>query len=443
MKYLLIFLLVGLVAMSCETTSNVDDPADTHFIKFYGRDGDQTGRDLVVLPDGSMVLFGTSRPTVPSNGTQWYVVRVTPEGNIVWEQTYGGDNDEEARDIEIMSDGNLVLVGNSYKTPTDRDVMVLTLSVADGSKIDSTLVFTRVVSTVNSPSNGDEDASTITEILDPVYGNGFLIAGTTTYTGPTKATPVPPIPGLIDSHDALKIRLYSNLTTFPNTWSQIYGRYSDDSSVKLFQPATPLGPGPNYYYYSLGSSNVDAAVTTAGYNFWLSPLGADGDPTNDDAYTGTSNYEKMGSAVFGGSGYFMAGLQGTSSSDIYYALAFPDLDSGFRIRQEKILSLNLGNNLSGHLSVCAAPINGGFFILGEESGFSNNQNWFLTRVNNDGSKAMQTPIVFGGEGFDSVGAVAELPDGRVVIIGTMRTGRPDAGEYKMTLVKVNREGKFE
>jgi hypothetical protein len=50
--------------------------------------------------------------------------------------------------------------------------------------------------------------------------------------------------------------------------------------------------------------------------------------------------------------------------------------------------------------------------------------------------------VFGGDGLDTCGAVQELPDGRILLIGTMRTGRPDAGEFKMTLIKVNGEGKL-
>ena len=106
------------------------------------------------------------------------------------------------------------------------------------------------------------------------------------------------------------------------------------------------------------------------------------------------------------------------------------------------LSINLGTGLSGRTAVASSQ-NVGFFVLGEENGFDNNQNWILTKINTDGSLAWNFPIVYGGEGMDECGAVQELPDGRVVIIGTMRTGRPDAGEFKLTLIKVSAEGKFE
>ena len=44
---------------------------------------------------------------------------------------------------------------------------------------------------------------------------------------------------------------------------------------------------------------------------------------------------------------------------------------------------------------------------------------------------------------DLPGTIKELPDSRVVIIGTVRTGSFSDGGHKMTLIKVNGEGKFE
>jgi hypothetical protein len=54
-KWVLVTLIVAML-VACESTSTVEDPSSTHFIKFYGIDGDQSGADLVVLPDGNMVL---------------------------------------------------------------------------------------------------------------------------------------------------------------------------------------------------------------------------------------------------------------------------------------------------------------------------------------------------------------------------------------------------
>ena len=80
--------------------------------------------------------------------------------------------------------------------------------------------------------------------------------------------------------------------------------------------------------------------------------------------------------------------------------------------------------------------------MANEKSFNDNQNWLLTKVGTDGSVSWNLPVVFGGEGPDTIGAVRELPDGRIVLIGTMRTGKPDVGETKMTLLKVNQDGKL-
>lgn len=425
-------LLLAALIFACETESNVANPASTHFIKFYGRDGDQTGRDLVQLPDGSMVLFGTSRPTVPTRGSQWYVVKVDAKGTIIWEREYGGSDDEEARDIEVTSAGNLVLLGNSYQGPVNRDIMVMLLSPVDGSMQDSTLFSVRDSLNVQT-TNTDEDAAQITELPD-----GFLVSGSTSYLKKKFDTP---IPGLADVRDALKIRLNPDLSQYANLgWLQTHGYRATDASVKVV-PAPAGGFGD---FYLFGSSNRTFPGSTPNFNYWVLALGPNGDPLNTETYLGTTADEIMSSFATSGSGYFLSGLVQTSTADFLLAeVGLPDEFLGFPTLLEKNLAYNLGNSLQGHTSAVRSPVVGGFLVLGEENGFNNNQNWVLTRINTNGTLAWSQPIVFGGEGFDSAGAVQELPDGRVVIIGTMRTGRPDAGEYKMTLVKVSPEGKFE
>ncbi len=429
MKIAPFFFIVVFIWAGCATQETIDDPAGTHFIKFYGHDGDQEGRDLVVMPDGSMVLFGTTRPTQALDGLQWLVTRVDVKGAVIWEKEYGQQFDEEARDIELMTSGDLVLVGNSYQGDGLRDVWVMTISASDGSTLSAALIQVGDVDqpAPYPPSVGDEEAFTITQISD----GGFIIAGTTTYTFSA------PAPGPADTHDAFILRLNPDLSKNSN-WTELSSEIADEGFIKAIE--TPPGASATNFFYALGYSNV--STTSGGYDYWVQSFGATGVQTLGEYYKGGAGNEKMSSFAFTGSQLVMNGLQTTTSSDFYILSSFLPTDTVI-FQFEKTLALNLGTNLGGHTAICPAPVNGGFYILGEENGFNNNQNWILSRLNNDGTTAMSAPIVFGGEGFDSAGAIKELPDGRVVIIGTMRTGRPDAGEYKMTLIKVNGEGKFE
>lgn len=433
MRHVFLPLIFLTLLQGCDSTSSIKNPATSYFVRFYGQDGDQTGRDFAVLPDGSLVLFGTSRPTLPTKGTQWYVVRTDANGQVLWEREFGGKNNEEARDIELTTSGNLVLAGNTYDNNGFRDIMVITVT-QDGAKVDSATIVVRDISGVPTV-NKDEDVSSITEISD-----GFLIAGTSTYVNPGNTGAVPSI---TDSHDALKVRVYTNLTVYPNSWLQVYGKYSDDGSARIV-PA-PAGGFGNFYAF--GYSNTVPLGVTPNYNFWYVILGVNGDPINDVTFSGApSADEKMTSVAPTPSGYFTTGLlqSSTATSDVFITEAsLPDAINGFVLSKQKTLSINLGTSLSGHTSVYRSVVSGGYFVLAEEDGFDNNQNWVLTRVNNDGSLGWTQPIIFGGAGFDECGAVAELADGKIILIGTMRTGRPDAGEFKMTLIKVSREGKFE
>lgn len=427
MRLTALLILSGILLWGCDSQTTVEDPTATHFIRFYGLDGDQTGRDLVVLPDGSMVLFGTTRPTGAPKGSQWYLVRVDAKGAILWESEFGGLNDEEARDIELTSSNQLVLVGNTYKTAVDRDVLIMTVGL-DGVKIDSAALPVR--DTFGAPTTGDEDVSLVSETTD-----GFIISGSTTYVYP-KA----PVPGISDTRDALKMRVFTNLTVYPSSWIQTYGYFSDDVSTKIIEES------PGDFHVFGYTNNLPPGQTVINYNYWVYFLGSDGDPVGAQTYPGTmSGNEKLTSYGRSAIGYYLGGVSesGTGASDFFASeVNVPSALLEFGVIFEKALSINLGSGLSGHTAVFPSQ-QGGFLIMGDENGFDNNQNWVLTKRTIDGSPAWSTPIVFGGEGLDECGSIQELADGRLIIIGTMRTGRPDAGEFKLTLIKVNSEGKLE
>ena len=431
-KFLFFCFLLLQILTGCDSTTSIEDPNKSHFLKFYGHDGDQTGDDMVVLPDGSFILFGTTKPSGGGTLTQWYLVKADANGNVIWEKRFGKPKlDEEANDIELTNDSRLVAVGNTFNTPTERDVRIMTFTL-DGVPLDSAQLAVRDIN--GNLTTADEDALSVTQTND-----GFIIAGSTTYLFPK-----PPILGLTDVRDALKIRLFNNLTVYPNSWVQTYGNYSDDVSQKIYQLA-------NGSFHVFAFTNATPLSNpNINYNFWVFPISATGDPTTQQLFPGTPNDNEKLSAVClaplqSGSGYFLSGITSNVSgvSDIYVAklrdaLSFDPTDYQF----QKPLSIKLGNGIPERTAVFASR-QSGFYVLSNERNFNDNQNWILTKVSNDGSNAWNLPIVFGGEGLDACGAIQELPDGRIVLIGTMRTGKPDVGEFKMTLVKVSADGKFE
>ena len=61
-------------------------------------------------------------------------------------------------------------------------------------------------------------------------------------------------------------------------------------------------------------------------------------------------------------------------------------------------------------------------------------------MNTDGGLEWSDPVIFGGLNDDYIGAVKELPDGKIVLLGTMSLG--NEAQKKMVLIKVNKDGKF-
>ncbi len=437
LKFLIFLSCLVPIMTGCDGPANVQDPNNSFFTKFYGLDGNQTGDDMVVLADGTFVLFGTTAPSGQGQISQWYFVRVDPRGMVLSERKFGSPSlNETASDIELTSDGNLVAVGNVYKTASDRDIRIMTLRL-DLSPIDSAVL--PVLDNTGVVTSGDEEAQTVTETTD-----GFIISGSTTYVGAK-----PPVAGYTDTRDGLNIRLNKNLTRYSTGgWllTQTYGKYSDDITVRIYQL-------PNGSFYVFGHSDAQAPNQTAkNYNYWYYSISASGVPTNDSYLGNQATNEKLGAVVLAppqaGSYYILSGIVFNQSGDggisivaLKNTLQFAPSDPFFL----ESLSVNLGSGLVEATSVVPSAL-GGYYVLSNENSTVNNQNWLLTKVGNDGKLSpnfSSYPLVFGGEGPDGIGAIRESLDGRIVMIGTMRTGKPDAGETKMTLVKVNSDGKFE
>ncbi len=427
LAFLSVVFQIGLIA--CDSTSTIVDPNESYFLKFYGGDGDQTGEDMVILPDGSFILFGTTTPSGTGKTSQWYLVKADSKGHVMWEKTFGGPNNEEARDIELTNDNRLVAVGNYYKTSTERDVFIMTLTL-DGIKIDSVLLGLKSVAT---NADTDEDALSVTQTSD-----GFIVAGSTTNTD------LKPNSTANDQRDAMHLRFTNNLKTYAN-WSQTHGPGTIDVGVKILASGSPLYP---FYLFGYTNKFGFSGQVKSDFNFWYFGLNDFGGNSNDFYGGDFIDEQKLGSVavapVQSGDGFFLGGIttNSTGASDIYVAklrksLVYNATDYQF----QKPLSINIGINLPSHTSVFAAQ-QSGFYILVNENSFNANQNWLLTKINIDGSINWSLPIVYGGDGKDAIGAIQELPDGRIVLLGTMTTGKPDVGELKMTLIKVNQDGKL-
>ena len=88
--------------------------------KTYGGTGHDIIRKMISTPDGNFILAGASQSpigfekTSPNKGDwDYWVLKITPDGTILWDQTYGGAGRDFCDDIIPIPDGGYLLAGNS------------------------------------------------------------------------------------------------------------------------------------------------------------------------------------------------------------------------------------------------------------------------------------------------------------------------------------------
>jgi hypothetical protein len=78
--------------------------------KTYGGAQDEGARSVIQASDGGYILAGYTK-SYGAGGLDMYLVKVDSEGNLLWNRTYGGPQDDGANCIIQASDGGYILAG--------------------------------------------------------------------------------------------------------------------------------------------------------------------------------------------------------------------------------------------------------------------------------------------------------------------------------------------
>ena len=416
----------------CDTEYNMESPLEKSFVKLVGMDGSQTGTDVAVAKDRSIYLLGTTR--VPGAGPnsrshlQLYVLKTNPAGVVLWETTLGTAHDDEARDIEILSDSTLAVLGVETDSATLKKDFTLTILGTD-------------MDIIKSMSDGhlsyDDEAISISEMSD-----SYIVCGYTDSTGVGS-----------DPADAFYRKYFkSDLSEFPNTWTSQAGGDTDfDVAVKIVEAV----PG----YYVFGHSNREQANDPIqDYNAVIWKLGVNGDNANP-LVIGNAEFSALDvasdetvssvSIVPGGGGYLISGYSRNAALNqqrIFAIRIRSDLTgiSDFNIDQMFPVAPLLdqgslsGISVSSKTAVFSSP-SSTFLIAGTV-----NENIYLKKVDNGLHDVWTSPasFQFGGVGSDFPGGVdEERLSGRILLIGTMVLGQA-THQQKIVLIKLGPDGKL-
>ena len=426
MKHYRVIFILLVIAFGCDTAYNIKPPGKNYFIKYYGGDGNQYAVGLIANSDGTFFILGNSRLATDSL-QKIYLAKADAQGNLIWQTTYG-DAEMEARDFLI--DNNSIVVA-SNRSPaigsSNKQIQLIKFDPSNGGVgINAVLQFTQ------QPS-----ANTIVNSISVMSNGDFLVSGNTDYTEPGHDHP----------QNALHFRTDNNFVRRVISWRDIDGSGSFNNITNAFQ-----SPSDTIYFF--GSTNA-SPVGTTDQNFWtFSLLSSSGAPNgnsddNSEFVVGSGVSDEIVTNVRKASfGYLMTGVSidiGTQNQNLeVLKIVNDDLVFNSSDIHLRYTGRSLGKGKTPFATSCISSA--GYLTLANSYGIGANSDMMLLKLYPDYStntlkEMWHEPVMLGGEGDDTAAAVAELANGKIMVLGTMNLGKP-AEQYKIALMKLNSQGKL-
>jgi len=246
--------------------------------------------------DGNYIAAGTTSSSdgdiASSHGFyDYWVVKFTPTGTVLWNKTYGGAADDEANAIQQASDGGYIVVGYSSSSDGDlvgnkgyEDVWVLKLNDTGSIQWQK-----------NYGGSKTDEGTFIRQTTD----GGYIVCGTT-YSSDSDIT---------SNHGQSDVLLFKISNSGSLSWAKTFGGSNFESAYSLQQT---FDKG---FIISGSSSSFDGDVTSIYGNddIWLVKTDSAGNLTWQSTHGGTSDDE--GSYIYqtSDSGYVVTGT--TTSND--------------------------------------------------------------------------------------------------------------------------------
>lgn len=89
--------------------------------KTYGENAVFSEFNKVKIFDDGFVFLGTYEDSLPSIKKDMYLVKTDFNGDIIWEQLYGGEENQEGKDFVLMPNGDFMLAGSSTQANNDAE----------------------------------------------------------------------------------------------------------------------------------------------------------------------------------------------------------------------------------------------------------------------------------------------------------------------------------
>ncbi len=308
----------------------VDSNGNIEWQKTYGGSKTDFARSIQQTNDGGYIVGGNTN-SYGAGGRDVWILKLYSDGDIEWQRTYGGTQNDTALSIEQTSDGGCIVAGGTMSfIYGERDVWVLKLSSTGDIEWQKTY--------------GGSDLDSAYSIQETNDG-GYIVAG---YTGPTQ----------YEDFWVLKLSSTGNIE-----WQRTYGGSNSDWGRSIQQ--TNDGG-----YIVIGDKDFNGGAR----DIWVLKLSSTGDIEWQKTYGGSETERAYSIQQTSNGGYIIGGSNssfGAGSSDVWVL----KLSSTGDIEWQK----TYGGSSPDNARSIQQTSDGGYIVGGETSSFGEGSDdvWIL------------------------------------------------------------------
>jgi hypothetical protein len=113
---------------------HVDDDGEVVWETWIGSDVEDKAKDIVQTQDGGYIVVGWTRSGIEGMDDA-YVFKIDVDGNLLWEQSFGGTQNDQLWSVFALENGNFISAGRTWSFGAgDRDAIIVELD-PDGNVV--------------------------------------------------------------------------------------------------------------------------------------------------------------------------------------------------------------------------------------------------------------------------------------------------------------------
>ncbi|WP_347373434.1 hypothetical protein [Aequorivita sp. Q41] len=436
LKTLAVLLSFTFVFFSCgkDDEINPDPDPDTEImgeielVKTYGGSGIDEAVSIVEATDGNYVILGTTRSSdgdivdkKTSKDSDFWLIKISKAGELLWSKTYGGSADDNAASISKTNDGGYLLSG--FTTSNDGDVsgnegfqdFWIVKVDASGNKVwDKNFGF-----------SGSDQAFKAFQTSD----GGYFITGYFDVSASGGAGNDLQKGALHGVGEYWGIKLDSNGN---KEWRRFFGGSNNDRSYDALETED----GGFLMTGTSESIDFDKTDPKGSYDYWAVRITSTGDLLWTKSFGGSEIDNSYASTQTKDGNFIMVGDSRSEDQDITTPKGNADAwIVKFDKNGNKIWQKSIGGSLFDTARSIVERSNGNFILSGHsrssDGDLDNNKGvndaWVFI-IDNDGNLKFQKNI--GGSRLDYANEAIETSENKIIVVGNSESSDHDIPSNK-------------